>query len=165
VRGWLRSSKFLERWSVKAPLYVIKFFYCTFFCYCLLHWLKRPTLQSESYIISLYMFHIMKYFFVAFVLFLNNQHLGLSCERLHMAKLDDCSILQPRHLVQNRLGGMHDSISIQTLRSHSFACGCSQAMCHMTKEHLAWRDLRKTRASRGTQYPTTLEDLSLWMSG
>jgi hypothetical protein len=43
---------------------------------------------------------------VAFVLFLHKQHLGLSCERLRMAGIDDCSILQPGHLVQNRLGGI-----------------------------------------------------------
>jgi hypothetical protein len=64
-----------------------------------------------------------------------------------MAGLDDCSILQPRHLVQNKLVGMHDLISIQTLRSHSFACGSSQAMRYTTKEHLAWSDLRKIRVS------------------
>jgi hypothetical protein len=38
-------------------------------------------------------------FHVAIVLFLYKQHLGLSCERLHMAGLDDCSIVQPEHLV------------------------------------------------------------------
>jgi hypothetical protein len=71
------------------------------------------------------------------------QHsLSLSCDRLRMAGLDDCSILQPGHLVENRLGGMHDSISIQNLRSHNFTCSSSQAMSHATKEHLVWRDLR-----------------------
>jgi hypothetical protein len=54
-----------------------------------------------------------------------------------MAGLDDCNILQPEHLVENRLGGLHDSISVQNLISHSFACMSSQAMCHVTKEHLA----------------------------
>jgi hypothetical protein len=39
----------------------------------------------------------------------------LSCERLRMAGLDDCNILQPGHLVESRLGGMHDSINIQNL--------------------------------------------------
>jgi hypothetical protein len=39
----------------------------------------------------------------------------LSCERLHMVGLDDCSILQPRHLVRRRLGGTYDSISVQNL--------------------------------------------------
>jgi hypothetical protein len=29
-----------------------------------------------------------------------------------MAGLDDCSILQPRHLVESRLGGTHDSINV-----------------------------------------------------
>jgi hypothetical protein len=79
------------------------------------------------------------------------QHLDLSCERLRMAELDDCSILQLRHLVENRLGGTHDSISVQNLISHSFACTSSQAMSRATKEHLAWRDLWQTRVSRGTQ--------------
>jgi hypothetical protein len=39
----------------------------------------------------------------------------LSYERLRMAELGDCNILQPRHLVKSRLGGMHDSFSIQNL--------------------------------------------------
>jgi hypothetical protein len=34
-------------------------------------------------------------------------------EKLRMAGLDDCSILQPGHLDGKRLGGMHDSISTQ----------------------------------------------------
>jgi hypothetical protein len=48
---------------------------------------------------------------ILFMLYLSHlckQHLHLRCERLRMAGLDDCSILQPRHLVENRLGGMHD---------------------------------------------------------
>jgi hypothetical protein len=32
-------------------------------------------------------------FFIAFVLFLYKQHLGINCERLHMAGLDGCIIL------------------------------------------------------------------------
>jgi hypothetical protein len=68
----------------------------------------------------------------------------LSCERLFMAELDDCSILQPRQLVESRLGGTHDSISIQTLSSHGFTCTSSQAKSRMTKEHLARHDLRQT---------------------
>jgi hypothetical protein len=77
----------------------------------------------------------------------------LSCERLRIAGLDDCSILQPKHLVGNRLGGTHDLISAQSLRSHSFACGSSQAMSHATKEHLAWRDLRKNLSIRRDSIP------------
>jgi hypothetical protein len=38
-------------------------------------------------------------------------------------------------------------------------------MSRVTKEHLAWHDLRQTQVSRGTQYPTTLEDQCLQMSG
>jgi hypothetical protein len=89
----------------------------------------------------------------------------LSCERLRMAGLDDCNILQPRHLVRNRLGGMHDLISIQNLRLHSFSCGSSQATCRATKEHLACRGLWQTWVSGWTRYPTTLEDQGFWMSG
>jgi hypothetical protein len=88
----------------------------------------------------------------------------LSCERLRMAGLDDCSILQRGHLVRNRLGGTYDSISVQNLISHSFACGSSQAMSRAIKEHLAWHDLRQNRVSEGTRYPTTLEDQGLRMS-
>jgi hypothetical protein len=83
-------------------------------------------------------------FYVAFVLFLYKQHLSLSCERLHMAGLDDHIILQPGHLVRSRLGGMHYLISIQNLRLHNFACISSQAMCRTTKEHLAYHVLRQT---------------------
>jgi hypothetical protein len=58
-----------------------------------------------------------------------------------MVGLDDCCILQPKHLVESRLGGMHDLISIQNLSSRGFACMSSHAMSRVTKEHLAWRDL------------------------
>jgi hypothetical protein len=90
---------------------------------------------------------------ILFLMYLCKQHLCLSCERLRMAGLDDCSILQPGHLVGNRLGGTHNSINVHNLRSHGFACTSSQAMSHATKEHLAWRDLRETRVSGGTRYP------------
>jgi hypothetical protein len=39
----------------------------------------------------------------------------LRCERLHMVGLDDCGILQPEHLVESRLGGVQDLISVQNL--------------------------------------------------
>jgi hypothetical protein len=45
----------------------------------------------------------------------------LCCERLRMAGLDDCSILQPGHLVQSRLEGMYDLFSVQNL-SISWLC-------------------------------------------
>jgi hypothetical protein len=77
----------------------------------------------------------------------------LSHERLCMTGLDDRSILQPGHLVESRLRGMHDSISVQNLSSHSFASTSSQVMSHVTKEHLARHDLRQTRVSGGTRYP------------
>jgi hypothetical protein len=38
-------------------------------------------------------------------------------------------------------------------------------MCCATKEHLAYRDMRKIQVPRGTRYPTTLEDQGLQMSG
>jgi hypothetical protein len=112
-----------------------------------------PILQSGGSIMYSYMFHIMKYYFCCICFILCKQHLYLSCERLCMVGLDDCSILQPRHLVENKLGGMHYSISVQNLRSHGFTCTSSQAMSRATKEHLAWRDLRETRVSGGTWYP------------
>jgi hypothetical protein len=61
-----------------------------------------------------------------------------------MAGLDDCSILQSGHLVRNRLAGTYDSISVPNLRSHVFTCTSSQALSNVTKEHLAWHDLRET---------------------
>jgi hypothetical protein len=89
----------------------------------------------------------------------------LSYEKLRMAGLDDCSILHPKHLVRSRLGGTHDSISVQNLISHNFTCGSNQAMSHVTKEHLAWHDLRKIWVSGGIRYPATLKDQGLRMSG
>jgi hypothetical protein len=44
--------------------------------------------------------------------------------------------------VGSKMGGMHDSISIQNHILHGFTCTSSQAMSHVTKEHLAWHDLR-----------------------
>jgi hypothetical protein len=82
-----------------------------------------------------------------------------------MAGLDDCNILQSEHLVRNRLGGTNDSISVPNLRSHVFACTSSQVMSNMTKEHLAWHDLRETRVFGGTRYPCNLgrsRSLNVW---
>jgi hypothetical protein len=59
-----------------------------------------------------------------------------------MAGLDDCNILQPRHIVGSRLGGTHDSINVQNLSSNGFVCSSNQAMSRATKDHFAWRDLR-----------------------
>jgi hypothetical protein len=59
----------------------------------------------------------MKYYLLVFTLSLVQQHFGLSCEKLRMAGLDDCSILQPKHLVGYMLGGMHATISVQNLIS------------------------------------------------
>jgi hypothetical protein len=76
----------------------------------------------------------------------------LICERLHMAGLDNYSILQPWHLVGSRLGGMRDLVSVRNLsisRLRLFKC---QAMCRATNGHLAWLDLRETRVSRRTWY-------------
>jgi hypothetical protein len=90
---------------------------------------------------------------ILFLMYLCKQHIRLSFKRFRMVGLDDCSILPPAHLVKNRLRGMHDSISVQNLRSHGFACMSTQAMSRATKEHLAWSDLRETRVSGGTRYP------------
>jgi hypothetical protein len=62
-----------------------------------------------------YLFPIMKFYFGCIHLLLVQQYQYLSCDRLHMAKLDDCNILQPKKLVRSRLGGTHDLISIQNL--------------------------------------------------
>jgi hypothetical protein len=110
--------------------------------YFLLHWHMWQILQSGGSIMYSYMFHIMKYYVCCICFILYKQHLYLRCERLYMAGLDDCSILQPGYLVKNRMGGMHDSISAQNIRSHSFACMSSEDMSRTTKEHLAWHDLR-----------------------
>jgi hypothetical protein len=77
----------------------------------------------------------------------------LSCERLRMAGLDDCNILQSGHLVRSRLRGMHDSFSIQNLNISHFHMFKSQAMCRSTNEHLACFDLRETWVFRRTWYP------------
>jgi hypothetical protein len=122
-----------------------------FIVYCLLHWHMWPIPQSGGYIMYSYLFHIMKYYFNYIFLVLSKQHLYLSYERLCMAELDDCRILQPGHLVGKRLGGAHGSINIQNLRPHGFACTSSQSMSRATKEHLAWRDLRETQVSGGTR--------------
>jgi 5-methylcytosine-specific restriction endonuclease McrA len=74
---------------------------------------------------------------ILFPMYLCKQHLCLNCKRLCMAELDDCNILQLRHLVRKRLGGAQDSINVQNLISHGFACMSSQDMSHVTKEHLA----------------------------
>jgi hypothetical protein len=144
-RRWFWNSKLLERWSIETFLYVGNLLYI--FVYCLLHWHKWPTLQSGGSIMYLYAFQIMKYYFWYICFILCKQHLCLSCERLRSAGLDDCSILPPGHLLKNRLGGTHDSISIQNLRFHGFACMSSQAMSRVTKEHLPWRNLRETWVS------------------
>jgi hypothetical protein len=74
-------------------------------------------------------------------------------QRLRMTGLDECNILQLRHLVGSGLWEMHDSFSVQNLsisRLHMFKC---QAMCRVTNEHLASLDLRESWVSRRTRYP------------
>jgi hypothetical protein len=120
----------------------------------LLHRLKRQILQSGGCIMYSYTFHILKYYLscICFILVQTNISY-LSCETLCTIRQDDCSILQLGYLVGSRLGGTHDSISVQNLSSHGFTCTSSEAMSHATKEHLARHDLRQTRVSRGTWYP------------
>jgi hypothetical protein len=88
----------------------------------------------------------------------------LSYERLCMAGLDDCNILQLEHLVWSRLGETQDSFNIWNLSILWLCMFKCQAMCHVTDRHLAQLDLRETRVSRRTQYPTTQVDQGLWMS-
>jgi hypothetical protein len=118
----------------------------------------RSTSQLQTHLLTLVTYH-------DFGRWTHCMSYYLSCERLRMAGLDDCSILQPRHLVRNRPGGTYDLISAQNLRSHSFACRSNQAMCRATKEHLACRGLRQTRVSGGTRYQKTLKDQGLRISG
>jgi hypothetical protein len=86
-------------------------------------------------------------------------------QRLRMTGLDDCNILQLRHLVGSGLWGMHDSFSVQNLsisRLHMFKC---QAMCCMTNKHLASLDLRESQVSRRTRYPCSSSgsmSLNVW---
>jgi hypothetical protein len=65
------------------------------------------TLVRGLYYVLTYVFDN-KILFLLYLLKLMHQHLYLSCERLRMAGLDDCNILQPGHLVESRLGGAHD---------------------------------------------------------
>jgi hypothetical protein len=90
---------------------------------------------------------------------------NLSCERHHMARLDDYSILQLGHLVRSRLGGTYGSFSIWNLSISRLRMFKSQAMCHVTNEHLAQLDLRETRVFRRTRYLATRADRGLQMSG
>jgi hypothetical protein len=71
-------------------------------------------LQSVGCIMYSYMFSIMKYYF-CYICFNLCNDMCLSYETLRMTGLDDCNILQPRHLVRSRLGGTHDLISIQNI--------------------------------------------------
>jgi hypothetical protein len=67
-----------------------------------------------------------------------------SCIRNINTGLDDYIILEPEHLVGSRLGGMHDSSSIQNLiisRLRMFKC---QTMCRATDRYFAQIDLRET---------------------
>jgi hypothetical protein len=56
-----------------------------------------------------------KILFLLYLFQLVQQYLYLSCERVCMARLDEDNILPLGHLVRSRLGGTHDSISIQNL--------------------------------------------------
>jgi hypothetical protein len=113
-----------------------------------------------------YMFHIMKYYLCCILRYFHTSNISyLRCGRLHMAGLDDCSILQTRHLVRRKLRGTHDSISVQNLSSHGFTCTSSQVMSHVTNEHLAWHDLRQTWVFEGTRYPCNSDgsrSLNVW---
>jgi hypothetical protein len=81
----------------------------------------------------------------------NRMSYHLSCERFRMVGLDDYNILQPGHLVRSRLGGMHDSFSVQNISISRLCMFECQAMCCTTNGHLARLDLRETRVSRRTR--------------
>jgi hypothetical protein len=51
-----------------------------------------------------------KILFLLYLFKLMHQHLYVSSETLCMVRLDDYIILQLKHLVGSKLGGMHDSI-------------------------------------------------------
>jgi hypothetical protein len=70
-----------------------------------------------------------------------------------MIRLDYYNILQPRHLVESRLGGMHDLFSARNLDISQLHMFKSQAMCCATNEHLARLDLRETLVSTRSRYP------------
>jgi hypothetical protein len=80
----------------------------------------------------------------------------LICEILCMVETDECKILQLEQLVKSRSSKAHDHFSVQNLitsRLHMFK---SQAMCHVTNEHLARFDLRENQVSKGTWHPCNL---------
>jgi hypothetical protein len=58
----------------------------------------------------------------------------LSCERLRMAGLDECNILQPGHLVWSRLGGTHDSFIVWNISISQLCMFKCLAMCRMTND-------------------------------
>jgi hypothetical protein len=76
----------------------------------------------------------------------------LSCERLYMGSIDDCSILQPKHLVRSKLGWTHDSFSIWNLSIPWLRMFKCQTMCRATDRQLAQLNLRETRAYKRTRY-------------
>jgi hypothetical protein len=82
--------------------------FCTFFiiAYCIgtcVQYFSRGLHDVLIYVSS------NEILFVFYLFSLVQQHLYLSCERLLISGLDDCSILQHRHLDGSKLGGMHDS--------------------------------------------------------
>jgi hypothetical protein len=92
----------------------------------------------------------------------------LSCERLHMTELDDCSILQPRHLVRSRLGGMHDSFNVWNINISWIRIFKSHAMCHVPCDQwtlsLAWFE-RNLSIQKDLVPPIIWVDQGLRMSG
>jgi hypothetical protein len=135
MRRWLRSSKLLERRSVKTLLYVGKFL---LYIFCLLS--AALPLEANTSVRGLhYVLIYVSYNEILPLLHLcycyANNISYLSCERLRMARLYDCSILQPRHLVESRLGGIHDSFSIRNLNISSLRKFKCQTMCRATNEN------------------------------
>jgi hypothetical protein len=118
----------------------------------------RSTSQLRSYLLTLVVHHDSGQWACRM-----SYHLGY--ERLHMVMLDDCSILQPRHLVRSRLGGMHDSFSVWNL-SISWLCMFECRSCAVwpmdTRPSLIWE---KAEYPEGLGTLATRVDQGLRMSG
>jgi hypothetical protein len=68
----------------------------------------------------------------------------LICERLRMVELDDCCILQLKHLDGSNLSRVHDLFNVQNLNISLLRMFKCQTMCRTTNEHLARLDQRET---------------------
>jgi hypothetical protein len=142
MRRWLRSSQFIEWCLVMTILYVGNFMYIFYLLPAALAHLTNTSVRRLHYVPIYVSYNEILFWLYLFQLV--QQHLYLSCERLHMARLDDCSILHPEHLVRRS--------TFKTSVSHNFTCSSSQAMSRATNEQLARLDLRETWVPGGNRY-------------